>query len=208
MKTCTGCKRLLPLEAFYTYKRAKDGRMSRCKECFKMYAVARRARDPEAAREYDRKATAKQRAKNREVMLERTRQWRAKNKEHLREYNRRYRAANLDRILAKHKEWLEANKDKESWVRYRREHGLLQFYKRRDLTMGGDAITLRKLAERDNWRCHICGKRVSEKRWSMDHLVPLSKGGPHTFANVALAHLKCNQRRGVDRLPAQLRLIG
>jgi 5-methylcytosine-specific restriction endonuclease McrA len=43
---------------------------------------------------------------------------------------------------------------------------------------------------------------------SMDHLVPLSKGGDHSWANVALAHRSCNSKRGAGRLSAQLRLVG
>lgn len=41
---------------------------------------------------------------------------------------------------------------------------------------------------------------------TMDHLVPLSKGGDHSWENVALAHRSCNSKRGAGRLPAQLRL--
>lgn len=71
---------------------------------------------------------------------------------------------------------------------------------------GAQVITLWTLAERDVWRCHICTKRVTRKTWSADHLIPLSLGGPHTWANVALAHRRCNSSRGAGRLPAQLRL--
>ncbi len=38
--------------------------------------------------------------------------------------------------------------------------------------------------------------------------IPLSKGGPHTAANLSVAHRSCNSRRHAGRLPAQLRLIG
>src|SRR3990167_759572 len=46
-----------------------------------------------------------------------------------------------------------------------------------------------EIAVRDNWRCHICGKRVVQANMSLDHLIPISRGGPHLKANVALAHL-------------------
>jgi 5-methylcytosine-specific restriction endonuclease McrA len=55
------------------------------------------------------------------------------------------------------------------------------------------------VAERDGWVCSICGGEVTRATWSMDHVVPLAKGGPHTYANVALAHLVCNIAKG-DRL--------
>jgi len=54
--------------------------------------------------------------------------------------------------------------------------------------------------------CHICGKKVRRDRIQLDHLIPLSKGGPHTYENLAVSHPYCNQSRGDGRLPAQLRL--
>lgn len=70
-----------------------------------------------------------------------------------------------------------------------------------------ESISLPHLAERDGWRCHLCGGKVSRDTWSMDHLIPLSAGGDHTYANVALAHHRCNTLRGARGL-AQLRLMG
>jgi 5-methylcytosine-specific restriction endonuclease McrA len=70
-----------------------------------------------------------------------------------------------------------------------------------------DQIGLTTLAKRDGWRCHVCRRDVSRKTWSMDHLVPLSAGGSHTWENVALAHKLCNSKRGTSGA-AQLRLVG
>lgn len=88
--------------------------------------------------------------------------------------------------------------------------------RRHVLRAGGGRVpifTLREVAERDGWRCHLCGRAVVDRPWSgrpldatLDHLVPVSDGGAHTMDNVALAHRRCNQRRGVTG-PAQLRLI-
>lgn len=44
--------------------------------------------------------------------------------------------------------------------------------------------------------CHICQLWVQPRHASPDHIVPLSKGGTHTFTNVGLSHLKCNLRKG------------
>jgi 5-methylcytosine-specific restriction endonuclease McrA len=71
-----------------------------------------------------------------------------------------------------------------------------------------ERFSLTEIAERDGRQCHICHTHVSRRDWSMDHLVPMSRGGLHLRANVALAHRRCNSRMGVGRLPAQLRLIG
>lgn len=65
-------------------------------------------------------------------------------------------------------------------------------------------FTLRQVAERDGWRCHLCGKRVLDRPFrnrdgdpTEDHLVPLSRGGSDSFENVRLAHFRCNTDRGV-----------
>lgn len=70
-----------------------------------------------------------------------------------------------------------------------------------------ERFTLREIAERDGWICHLCRLKVSKNDASIDHLVPVSKGGAHTRANVALAHRVCNSARGATGL-AQLRLVG
>lgn len=59
------------------------------------------------------------------------------------------------------------------------------------------------IAERDSGVCHLCDKTVDMGlRWpdlgsaSVDHILPLSKGGDDTLANVALACLGCNLSKG------------
>lgn len=76
-----------------------------------------------------------------------------------------------------------------------------------------EAYTLRQVAERDGWRCHLCGKRVPDRPYAarpldptVDHLIPVSAGGNDTLDNVALAHNRCNWLRS-DTGQAQLRLI-
>lgn len=66
---------------------------------------------------------------------------------------------------------------------------------------------LQRVAERDGWICHLCGKAVRPGQESVDHLIPVSAGGQDAMINVALAHVVCNSRRGA-RGKAQLRLLG
>ena len=57
-----------------------------------------------------------------------------------------------------------------------------------------------KVFDRDGWQCQICGVRTPKKlRGSMhkhapelDHVVAISKGGPHTWANVQCSCRSCN----------------
>lgn len=62
----------------------------------------------------------------------------------------------------------------------------------------------------NNWVCGICGKPVNPKlKWphpksaSLDHIIPLARGGSHTRNNVQLAHLRCNLVKQ-DKLPEEL----
>jgi 5-methylcytosine-specific restriction endonuclease McrA len=61
---------------------------------------------------------------------------------------------------------------------------------------------------RDNHTCQYCYKKFSEKRLTIDHVQPLSKGGRHEWTNVVTACSLCNNRKG-DKTPerANLRLL-
>ncbi len=55
---------------------------------------------------------------------------------------------------------------------------------------------------RDGNRCQYCGKRFSTSELSLDHIVPLSRGGGSSWENVVCACLPCNVRKG-SRLPEE-----
>lgn len=59
------------------------------------------------------------------------------------------------------------------------------------------------IGERDGWICGICNEPVDPLlNWpesnsqSLDHVIPLSKGGLHRTTNVRISHLGCNVKRG------------
>lgn len=72
-----------------------------------------------------------------------------------------------------------------------------------------------KVFERDGWRCMICGdktpKRLNgtthDKAPELDHRVPLSKGGGHTYANTQCACRKCNSVKGDKLIVGQMPLF-
>jgi hypothetical protein len=57
-----------------------------------------------------------------------------------------------------------------------------------------------KVFERDGWRCHICKQKTPPKLMGtynnrapeLDHIVPLSIGGPHVYENVKCCCRRCN----------------
>jgi len=67
--------------------------------------------------------------------------------------------------------------------------------------------------DRDGWRCQMCGKATPRKRRGtrhqnapeLDHRVPLSLGGEHSYANTQCACRKCNggkqNKNSIGQLP-------
>jgi 5-methylcytosine-specific restriction endonuclease McrA len=78
-----------------------------------------------------------------------------------------------------------------------------------------ESIDRWEIGDRDGWRCGICRRRIDKtKDWpdprsaSLDHVIPLSEGGPHVRSNVRIAHLDCNMKRGDRGGNEQLTLVG
>lgn len=69
--------------------------------------------------------------------------------------------------------------------------------RRRDM-----AISRRGVFARDEHRCQYCGARAE----TLDHVVPRSRGGGHTWENVVAACRPCNVRKA-DRLLDESRFI-
>lgn len=60
-------------------------------------------------------------------------------------------------------------------------------------------VNRREVLRRDNHACQYCG---SHKHLTLDHVIPVSKGGLHTWDNVVTACEQCNQRKS-DRTPPE-----
>lgn len=55
------------------------------------------------------------------------------------------------------------------------------------------AVSRREVFRRDEHTCQYCG---SHKRLTLDHVIPRSKGGSHTWDNVVTACAPCNHKKG------------
>jgi len=67
----------------------------------------------------------------------------------------------------------------------------------------GDKIDRYEVFEHYDWICNICGSKIdkslkfpNKRAATLDHLIPLSKGGRHVWENVAPAHADCNEDKG------------
>lgn len=71
--------------------------------------------------------------------------------------------------------------------------------------------------QRDDWVCQICGDKTRPDynylhplAPTIDHIVPLSRGGNHTKRNTQTSHRRCNSEKSDGTAPGgdQLRLVG
>lgn len=64
------------------------------------------------------------------------------------------------------------------------------------------AVNRRTVFARDGSRCQYCGSAAE----NLDHVIPRSRGGQHTWENVVAACRRCNTRKE-DRLPHEVGMV-
>jgi 5-methylcytosine-specific restriction endonuclease McrA len=71
-----------------------------------------------------------------------------------------------------------------------------------------DVPSRRAVFLRDGFRCQYCNARLGMSTGTRDHVIPRSRGGPDTLANVVAACMPCNTRKD-DKTPeeAGMRLL-
>lgn len=78
-----------------------------------------------------------------------------------------------------------------------------------------ESVNPLEVFERDKWRCHLCGVKTDKKLRGkhealspeLDHIIPLSEGGEHSYRNTACSCRSCNSRKGA-KPKGQMRLFG
>ncbi|MFP4345307.1 MAG: HNH endonuclease [Anaerolineales bacterium] len=72
----------------------------------------------------------------------------------------------------------------------------------------------RGVLRRDNYTCAYCGAHLEERRrgrvltkrdFTVDHVLPVSRGGPNSWSNTVCSCWWCNQQKG-DRLPHEVNM--
>lgn len=91
---------------------------------------------------------------------------------------------------------------------------------RRNKRMKGsfvEVVSINQLYDRDGGRCMLCGRRLNKIRTvphplaiTVDHIIPLSLGGEHSYKNTQLACFMCNSIKGNGIIDGgeQLRMFG
>jgi 5-methylcytosine-specific restriction endonuclease McrA len=196
-KTCTVCGVNLPITSFYKNKLAKDGLLTRCKQCHKKVMADYNRRNPDKIRDMQKK-------------------WRDNNLEKARERTRRYRdrhrvkpkrirfvyppgtdAAERQRMSAAR---FEANNPghardrKRRWAKLNPEKSRFRVSKKnkRHLPSERKKILKKEAARILRGPCFYCG---STGPITLDHVIPRSRGGRHSFGNLLPACRPCNSSK-------------
>ncbi len=113
----------------------------------------------------------------------------------IREYMKNYREANRQRINELQRIYGKSDRGRAIEIK--------KSVKRKTQLLDGEIILTSEIVFRDMGICQICKQPVDlESFWldklapSLDHIIPLSKGGTHIHENVQLAHRICNIRKG------------
>lgn len=199
---------MLDLLLFGLESASKDGRRRYCRACANERSKARRAANPDAVREYN----ARYRIEHRDTADAATKAWRENNRERVADINRAWEAAHPERGAA----WRSSHAEERSaslatWKTANPERVRGYQRKRRAAGYGGNPGDLDTAAL---WRdcgghCGLCGEQIDAAlAWpnpgskSIDHILPLSMGGPHDQENAQWAHLACNMRKGNRPAPS------
>jgi hypothetical protein len=67
------------------------------------------------------------------------------------------------------------------------------------LEAGAERFSRIEIFERDRWTCRLCSKETRrdvhprhDLAPSLDHIIPIARGGAHTRSNTQCVHLRCN----------------
>ncbi len=190
-KKCSKCGEIKKLSEF---SKMRNGLRSHCKACCAAYHQIWREAHPDYQRIY------------REAHPDYVRAHYKKHPEQYAAHDLAYRKTHRKQCADYNRAWCNANPEK---IRSRNQRRRAQ--KRGvDLKKFDDI----EIFERDSWICQICGKKIDKRiKWpspkskSLDHIVPLLRGGSHVRQNVQATHLRCNISKSAKG-GGQLKLIG
>lgn len=121
--------------------------------------------------------------------LERAKKWFDAHREQKRAYDKRYVKENRKKRTEYMKAWAKQNRDKAA-IHERNAYAL-----RKGAKGKLDQAQVELLLRAQNHKCAYC-RKLLKRKFHLDHIKPLSKGGKHEFRNFQLLCPKCNTSKG------------
>lgn len=136
--------------------------------------------------------------KNRDEVLLKAKEYRSKHKEKILRYNKKYRDTHKEWIKKYLKEYKSNNKNLvKAYLHNRRI---------KEGNSGKLTKTLIQQVYEDNIKrystltCVLCNKPIKFGEDTLEHLIPIFRGGTNKYGNLAIAHYKCNSSKGKKTL--------
>ena len=191
-KKCGNCNEVKPAnpEYFHRDKSRKDGLNPVCKICVKKYQQANHSKMIGAAYRW--------RNNNPEKQRNAVKTWAKKNKEKRIAYSKKYRISNPEKSKASSQNWKDRNRERtrqyaRQWAKDNREKDVARVQRRRARINGTQGAYTKEewdnLCEKYNYKCLACGEA---KPLTVDHIIPLTKGGLNDISNIQPLCAKCN----------------
>jgi len=205
VKSCAKCKDIKPFDQFRKRADGKDGRRNLCKSCEADYFTTHKCRHRLVNGDQIRAADRARYAANPDLKRLSDLRYEAANPEKKVAKNRAYHAANRASRSAYHRLYRAANHDA----------GLLANHRRRarKRANGVFIVSTAEIAAMLAKPCYLCGSAPSV---TIDHIIPIVRGGQHSVGNLLGACSSCNGSKGskllieyrVSSRRATLRLVG
>jgi len=194
---CPSCATTKLATEFHKNKSRKTGYCSECKQC----VLARSKRSYDADPEKYRQKSKKRYASDPEFHRNWAKKHRLANPEIVKAAVKRYKDANPEKMAAIWQAWASKNPER-----------LLQNNRRKRAhkrNVPSEKYTKEDILATWGTNCHLCKKpidlgapRRSKYGLQLDHVMPISKGGHDTIANVKPAHAYCNQSKKDKVIPS------
>lgn len=132
--------------------------------------------------------------KNKNKLNAISRAWYHNNKDQASATARKNYLLNRRERIAKTALWQQSNPERSKELRANAKH------RRRAREHGTyiGRISYKAIKSRNGMVCGICNLPIVDQ-YHYDHIIPISKGGPHVTDNIQLAHPKCNREKS-DRI--------
>ena len=210
-KVCSKCKTTKPLADFNRDRTRKDGLFPQCKDCLKAYREANVEKRRAAQRVWHEVHKEEEHQKRRARIAANPEAYKARRKaaynaepEVRRARTKTYADANREKVRATNRAYFQTPEGREK-LRHNMHN------RRVAKTGAGNTLTLTTadLVRRQGGKCYYCQQRFTKQRKpELEHIVPLSKGGPNSDDNVVAACRACNGRKHAKDPASYAREIG